>query len=189
MRGNLVTVGAVAALALVGAAATASTPVAGAARAAALLPCADTQLVPNVANLPHVRAAILCLINEQRAIRGVAPLRVRPRLRAVAMRRSRDMVRRHYFSHPSAPGGGLNPDFLHLGLRGASMTGENIAWGSDGLSTARSVVAGWMSSTPHRRNMLARRFRFTGVGISMGAPSTLGQGHVSATYTELFASR
>ena len=99
------------------------------------------------------------------------------------------MVRRHYFSHPTAPGGGLDPDFLHLGLPGASMTGENIAWGSDGLSTAQSVVAGWMSSTPHRRNMLARRFRFTGIGISMGAPKAVDGAQVSATYTEVFASR
>jgi len=168
-------------------------PVAGAAAWSGLARgaqvCPGTQLVPNAGNLPAVRGAVLCLINAQRATRGAKPLRVRRPLRAVATRRSRDMVRRRYFSHLTAPGAGLNPTYLHLGLRGPPVTGENIAWGSDGFSTALSIVAGWMSSTPHRRNMLSARYRFTGIGIAIGAPRRLNAGDVAATYTQEFAGR
>jgi uncharacterized protein YkwD len=189
-RTTLVIAGALLALAFAGTdPAAAGASAAGGAAAAAPAVCADTQLLPNAANLARVRRAALCLINQQRAIRGVKPLKSRARLRAVALRRSRDMVNRHYFSHPTAPGGGLNPDFLHLGLRDASRTGENIAWGRDGLSTAQSIIAGWMSSTRHRRNMLAKRFRFTGIGIAIGAPKVIDSTGIAATYTEVFSTR
>jgi uncharacterized protein YkwD len=48
--------------------------------------------------------------------------------------------------------------------------GENIAWGSQELATPRSIVNGWMHSPGHRANILNRRFREIGIGVSRGAP-------------------
>jgi uncharacterized protein YkwD len=194
MRTHLPGIGALAALALAmpsasGAYERGKTPPATSAVASGAQACRDTQMLPNAANLARIRGAVLCLINAERAKRGAKPLRVRAHLRAVAIRRSRDMVRRHYFNHVTPPGGGLNPDFLHLGLRGPAVTGENIAWGSDGYSTALSIVAGWMSSTRHRRTMLSSGYRFTGIGLAVGAPRSLNPGEVAATYTQEFSTR
>ncbi len=47
---------------------------------------------------------MLQLINHARTQRGLAPLHVHAALSRAALAHSRDMMRRHYFSH-SSPGG------------------------------------------------------------------------------------
>jgi uncharacterized protein YkwD len=62
--------------------------------------------------------------------------------------------------------------------------GENIAWGTDYLSTPREIVRAWMNSTPHRKNILYTDFREIGIGVVLGVPDpALGDG---ATYSTEF---
>ncbi len=66
--------------------------------------------------------------------------------------------------------------------------GENIAWGSLWLGSPRAIVASWMASAGHRANILDRRYRETGIGVS---PHTQGLAHGQSggLYTQDFGVR
>jgi len=159
--------------------------------ASAACPYEDVQ--PTEANRDQVRAAVVCLHNEERQAAGVRPLRSNHRLEAAAAGHSADMVARRYFDHDTPDG--LDPfermeasRFIHDDV--VWNAGENIAWGSGRLSTARSIFDAWMESPGHRLTLLASEFSQLGVGISLGAPSDqyahLGN---AATYTVDFGWR
>ena len=61
--------------------------------------------------------------------------------------------------------------------------GENLAWGSGELGTARGIHEAWMRSNGHRANILNPDFRELGIGIRPGVPK---DATVGATYTANF---
>jgi hypothetical protein len=67
--------------------------------------------------------------------------------------------------------------------------GENIAWGTGGLGTPRSIVRAWMHSPGHRANILNATFRDIGIGIAAGAPIPHGAAATGGTYTTDFGYR
>ena len=67
-------------------------------------PCQNTQLMPEAGNLPLVRAAVLCLINTERAQNGKEPLATNPRLEQAAESHGKEMLSLDYFDH-IAPSG------------------------------------------------------------------------------------
>ena len=73
------------------------------------------------------------------------------------------MVKRGYFDHVSPGGKDPGVRISAAGYR-ASAWGENIAWGSGGLATPKSIVREWMNSEGHRENILRRVFRDSGDG-------------------------
>jgi uncharacterized protein YkwD len=95
-----------------------------------------------------------------------------------------------YFEHVSPSG--LTPlarmravgyiSSSHVGYE----VGENIAWATLALATPRAIVAAWMRSPGHRANILDRRYRETGVGVSPHPPSSLAHGQPGALYTQDF---
>ena len=161
-----------------------------AAQADAPSDCAGADLTPNAADMPQVEAATLCLLNAERTSRGLAALRANGRLRNAAVAHSRDMVANHYFAHEDQSGGGPEDRIAHAGYLpryGPWVIGENIAWGTDYLSTPREIMRAWMNSPPHRHNVLYSDFREIGVGIALGVPDpSLGDG---ATYSTDFGSK
>jgi uncharacterized protein YkwD len=156
-----------------------STVTAHAARA-----CHATNVLPNRHNLRKVRAAVLCLVNAQRASAGLPRLHADGKLAKAARKHSRDMVHHHYFSHvtPSGRTGGSRISAAHYRW---SAWGENIAWGSGSLATPAQIVQGWMNSPGHRANILNGNFRQSGIGVSVGTPTGAG----GATYTHDFGRR
>ena len=94
---------------------------------------------------------------------GPAPaLRLNPILVGTARAFSQDMGDRNFFDHTDPDG--LDP-FQRMeaaGYRGGAM-GENIA---AGYSTGAEVVAGWLSSDGHCRNMLDPDFGVIGIGYA-----------------------
>jgi uncharacterized protein YkwD len=50
--------------------------------------------------------------------------------------------------------------------------GENLAWGTADLSTARGLLNAWMNSPGHRANILKPAYREIGVAIAMGTPKS-----------------
>jgi uncharacterized protein YkwD len=154
--------------------------------------CPGARAMPSADNLGQVRTATLCLLNQERARRGMSRLRINRRLQIAAYRHSADMVRRSYFSH-DAPGG---LDMVHRILRvGGYISrstswelGENIAWGSGDYATASSIVYQWMHSAHHRANILNRRYHEIGIGVAAGAPAPT-YGRAAATYTTDFGRR
>jgi len=129
----------------------------------------------------------LCHINAQRTAHDLRPLQLDPRLERAARRHSQDMVDNRYFAHDSRSGARFSARIARTGWmngRARWSVGENIAWGTGKQAAPRAIVASWMRSAAHRKNILSSRFRVIGVGIVRGAP--VGGG--GATYTTDFGS-
>src|SRR5262245_52384032 len=130
--------------------------------------CAHADVEPAAGNLDDVRAAILCLHNQIRARHDLPLLRENARLRRAALGHSRAMVGERYFEH-TTPGGTTMVDRI-MRARYARpnegwAVGENLAWGTGPLATARAAMQSWMNSPGHRANILRRTYRELGVGV------------------------
>jgi uncharacterized protein YkwD len=151
--------------------------------------CAGANLLPAVASVPTAKDATLCLLNGERAARGLAPLSPQPELEAAADAYSRGMVQQRFFGHVSPAGQTINERLAgYVGSASDWVTGENLAWGENALATPSAIVRGWMASPGHRDNILSADFKEIGVGIAGGTPSG-GLPAFSATYTTDFGSR
>jgi uncharacterized protein YkwD len=157
---------------------------AGAAAAPALAAaCSGADSSPSSLGETRTARATLCLLNAERAARGLGKLRADARLRRAADKHAGDMVARRYFAHESKSGATFVARIKRTGWtrsRRSWRVGENIGYGSGSLSTPRAMVRGWMNSAGHRRNILARQFRLIGVGVANGSP-TGGGGTTYAT--------
>jgi uncharacterized protein YkwD len=135
-------------------------------------------------------AALQCVVNRERARRGLRDLDRTRSLDQAAARHSSDMARNDYFDHRS-PGGSMPADRARNAgyLSGASswQVGETLAWGTGPLATPASIVRSWLNSPPHRELLLSRSFADFGLGIAPGAPQAGVSG--GATYTVLLGRR
>ena len=120
---------------------------------------------------------MVCLINQERAQRGLPALQANVDLDHSAQRWTQVMVSRHEFTHGANFAERISAAGFHW-----SQAGENIA---TGYRTPASVVRGWMASTGHCENILDPSYRAVGTGVSPGAalPSDPG------TWTQDFALR
>lgn len=152
-----------------------SSPPAGAdvpRRAASASTCrgADTSFA--TASPARLRSAMICLVNRQRTIHGLRPLRESRRLDRAAQAWTNAMVATHTFAHSSRTGARIAAD----GYPWTAM-GENIA---TGFSTPTQVVSAWMASQDHCTNILSPMFTDVGGGI---APRPVGGGPLGGTWT------
>ena len=151
--------------------------------------CQNVDVAPVADNLGVIVEATLCLLNGERADRGLGPVTSNTKLAQAALAHSRDMVEKSYFAH-DAPDGSDVADRVRStgyldGVEGWTL-GENLAWGTGSLATPRSIVQAWMNSTGHMENILRREYREIGLGVVPGNPrSTDGEG---ATYTTAFGA-
>lgn len=152
--------------------------------------CQNTEATPEAANLPLIRASVLCLINQERAAHGIAPLTASPQLEQAAEGHTQELVQDDYFAHVS-PGGVTPVDRIRESgyIPGPSVgyvIGENLAWGTYALATPHSIVAAWIASPGHLANILESQYRETGIGITPAVPTSLGEGEPGATYAQEF---
>ena len=98
----------------------------------------------------QVIQAVLESHNAERARRKLSPLVLDPELTAAAQAHADDMARRGKMAHRG--GDGSSP-FDRMKRAGYSFqaAGENVAYGFDRVD---AVMAGWMKSPGHRRNIL-----------------------------------
>ena len=131
-------------------------------------------------------SALLCLLNAERARRGLPRIRGNGRLVRAATGHSRAMVARRFFAHV-----GPGPLGVADRLRRARYIPRAAAAGSSARTSASAAGAtarpatmhrAWMHSSPHRAAMLERRFREVGFGICSGRP----YGGGGATFTADF---
>ena len=162
---------------------------AAAAPAAHAATCASAHVAPAVAPIGITRATVLCLLNNERAARGLAPLVSQATLESAATRYSQTMVQQRFFAHVSPSGQTLRQRLAgYIGSADDFTVGENLAWGEGALATPASIVRGWMNSDGHRANILNAAFAEIGIGIVLGSP--VGSLPIrSATYTTHFGSR
>jgi uncharacterized protein YkwD len=118
------------------------------------------------ASIAQAEQSLLDAINRAREIHHLRPLRRDGRLDDAARDHSDDMARHGYFAHTS---------LLSLVRLPGRVIGENLAWSRRRIR-ARLIVAEWLSSPPHRANLLRAGFRRVGVGVAVGrvegAPKT-----------------
>jgi uncharacterized protein YkwD len=153
-------------------------------------PCQNTGLVPEPGNIEQIDAAVLCLINRERAAHGELPLELNGQLQQAADSHTRDMLSADYFAHQS-PDGQSPVDRVRAsgyipGRTVGYVIGENLAWGTLELSTPQAVVEAWIASPEHLANILEGQFRDTGIGVVPSVPSSLAEGQPGAVYTEEF---
>jgi len=151
--------------------------------------CAGADLLPAIASVPTAKSATLCLLNDERAARGLAPLSSEPTLEAAAHEYSLAMVHQRFFGHVSPSGQTISERLAgYVGSARSWVTGENLAWGEGTLATPAAIVRGWMASPGHRDNILNGEFNEIGVGIVGGTPRG-GLPGLSATYATEFGAR
>ncbi|MFE3144178.1 CAP domain-containing protein [Streptomyces scopuliridis] len=109
-------------------------------------------------------AAVLSLVNKERAKVGCSPLRADASLGRLAQDFSDDMAQRGFFDHTDPDG---KSPWDRAGKAGVKdLGGENIARGQ---ATAQAVMDSWMSSEGHRANILNCDYTRLGVGVHTGS--------------------
>jgi uncharacterized protein YkwD len=152
-------------------------------------PCANTDVTPNVGNIEAVTISTLCLINQQRADAGLQMMSVNPLLTQAALQHDQDMVTNNYFAHVAPDGSTPLQRLEDVGyvLAGVGYSvGENLAWGTDYLSTPAQIVNAWMNSPEHRANILNPDYRETGMAVIPSVPSSMSGGSPGAIYDQEF---
>jgi uncharacterized protein YkwD len=119
--------------------------------------CGDATAAAARLPLSSARAAVQCLVNEQRAAHGLPPLRNSARLAYSAQRWVKDLVATGLFDH-----GDLAARVRSVGVRFA-VAGEDLGTGQ---ATPMQIVAAWMASPDHCRNILSPTFSEFGAGVS-----------------------
>jgi uncharacterized protein YkwD len=135
--------------------------------------------------LSTLEQRVVARTNSERARRGLPSLRLDRFLQRAARIQSDEMATLGYFSHTSPVSGHrtVRDRVQAAGLREAVAVGENIAYyeGHSVNSAASQVVADWMQSPGHRRNILSRGWARIGVAIAVRGRKTLA--------TQVFAGR
>jgi uncharacterized protein YkwD len=150
--------------------------------------CAFADAQPGEASQADLSQATLCLLNEERAAAGLAPLRASAPLATTAQRYAEYMVSDAHFAHQDESGHNVVYRVLETDPSLADrwlVIGENLGWGTYTLATPRAMVDGWMNSPTHRDNILYPTYDEVGVGISSGAPVAGGRDG-ALTYTTVF---
>jgi uncharacterized protein YkwD len=121
-------------------------------------------------------AAVVCLVNQERAQRGLPSLVNQSQLQAVAQHWSDWMVNADQFTHGLDFAGRISAAGYVF-----QTAGENI---DTGTPTPAEVVQAWMHSTEHCRNILSPSYRDIGIGVNPNPVSGFAGG--PATWTQDF---
>ncbi|MGW1431319.1 CAP domain-containing protein [Streptomyces sp. NPDC002431] len=110
------------------------------------------------------QAAVLALVNQERAKAGCSPLTASSPLTSLAQDYSEDMAARGFFDHTDPDGRSPWDRASKAGVQG--LAAENIARGQ---ADARAVMAAWMDSPGHRANILNCDYKTFGLGVHHGS--------------------
>lgn len=105
--------------------------------------------------------AVLSAVNAARAKAGCGPLQIDARLTAAAKGHARAMAEQNFFGHAGKDGSRFSSRIAKQGYSYWAAA-ENIAAGQ---SSAGQVVASWLNSAGHRRNILDCRMKDTGIAM------------------------
>ncbi|MEV0124562.1 CAP domain-containing protein [Streptomyces sp. NPDC050703] len=123
-------------------------------------PEAPRKSAPSPTAESAAEAAVLTLVNEERAKAGCRPVTADSGLASLAGEFSSDMAERDFFDHTDPDGATPWDRAEKAGI--TDLGGENIARGQ---ANARSVMDAWMNSSGHRANILNCDYKTLGVGV------------------------
>ena len=135
----------------------------------------------------QLRKAVLCLLNDERSRHARSRLSISKKLGKAAQAHTDTMVATNCLSHSCGHEPDLEGRIRKSGyLKGAHRWQFAESTGC-GLS-AEAMVQNWMASTYHRINVLGKKFRDVGIGLSdKRVRSRCRQGY--GTFTAVFAFR
>ncbi|MFF9060881.1 CAP domain-containing protein [Streptomyces sp. NPDC014882] len=107
-------------------------------------------------------ARVVALVNGERAKAGCSPVTLNAKLSQAAQNHSADMASHTTMSHTGSDGSDPGQRITRAGYLWSTY-GENVAYG---YSTPEQVMAGWMASAGHKRNILDCGFKEIGVGLA-----------------------
>jgi uncharacterized protein YkwD len=112
--------------------------------------------------------AMRCMTNFARQHDGLGEFGNAAALDSSATRKTDDILRCDSFSH-YACGRQFTYWMQRSGYLASSCwrAGENIAWGTEGDGTVRSIFVAWLHSPEHRANLLGR-YSQIGIALSIG---------------------
>ncbi|MEV6180302.1 CAP domain-containing protein [Streptomyces sp. NPDC052015] len=107
-------------------------------------------------------ARVVTLVNSERSKAGCSAVTLNAKLSQAAQAHSADMASHKNMSHTGSDGSDAGERITRAGYNWRTY-GENVAYG---YSTPEKVMAGWMSSPGHKRNILNCTFKEIGVGLA-----------------------
>ncbi len=102
--------------------------------------------------------------NEERAKAGLPPLRKNDQLSQAALAKARNMFEENYWAHYS-PSGKDPWGFIQGAGYRFSFAGENLA---RNFYNTPDVMAAWMASPTHKKNIMHEQYQDIGIGILEG---------------------
>jgi uncharacterized protein YkwD len=130
----------------------------------------------DASTLPYLRSAVIAIVNRERAVRGLRPVKENAALDQSAQIYAERMAKDSFFSHV-APDGQTFRDRVEASgyyrlffeqdclCLGRYMMAENIARGQ---KTADEVMRDWMNSPEHKAAILTKDFTDIGIGVRAG---------------------
>jgi uncharacterized protein YkwD len=110
--------------------------------------------------------AMYCGINVVRRAYGLHLVRGNGSLNRSSFLKA-DAVRRCGFTHTPC-GMSFTRTFVKAGYLPARAFAENLAWGQGALGSPLQTLQLWLNSPPHRKNLLATRWRDLGIAFERG---------------------
>ncbi|WP_405440932.1 CAP domain-containing protein [Streptomyces avidinii] len=107
-------------------------------------------------------AAVLALVNQERAAAGCSAVSLNAKLTKAAQDHSADMASHSNMSHTGSDGSDPGARITRAGYTWRTY-GENVAYG---YSSPEKVMEGWMNSQGHRENILNCAFKEIGIGLA-----------------------
>lgn len=111
-----------------------------------------------------VSSRLVELVNKERVVLGLQPLKVNPQLVQAAQQKAQDMLNNNYFAHTSPDG--ITPwhwlDEVGYKYRAA---GENLA---KDFTESEFVHQAWMNSPSHKANILKNNYQEIGIAVVEG---------------------
>lgn len=122
----------------------------------------ETPVVVSASYSAEDSAAVVALVNRDRAAYGLSELSTTAELTNAAMKRAEEAY--SYFSHTRPNGTSCFTVFDEYGVV-YQYAGENLAWGQ---RTSEEAEEDWMNSEGHRANILTSEFNHIGVACYIG---------------------
>ena len=145
--------------------------------------CKNASLMPSKPKAELILKALLCVMNEQRKLAKLKPLKLSKKLNKAALAHTRSMVAGKFFAHQGPKEPALVARLKKAKYRGSA--GENIGAGGGPLGSPLQMVNGWMHSSLHRANLLSKTWRTVGIGFLPAYPVPTASSPV-ATFTTDF---
>lgn len=127
-------------------------------------PAPTPRPAPPARSLSTIVDTVFLLTNRERARASLTPVRRNAELARAAQLQAEQMAAAGKLAH-EIPGSRFPTLVSRLKVVGYQYraVGENVA---EGYTSGAALMAGWMTSAPHRANILSARFTETGVGMA-----------------------